>query len=107
MNVLFVCSRNRWRSPTAEILFADTPNWCTASAGTATDAECRVDEALLEWADLVVAMEAKHRRLLTTMFPNIMPHKSIAVLRIPDHYKAMDPALIRLLTLKMARWLPS
>lgn len=37
--VLFICSRNRLRSPSAERLFADWPGVETDSAGLAADAE--------------------------------------------------------------------
>lgn len=40
MNVLFVCGRNKWRSPTAEQVFADWPGIVCASAGLNHDAEC-------------------------------------------------------------------
>ena len=36
---LFVCSRNRLRSPTAEAVFGHLPDVETASAGTADDAD--------------------------------------------------------------------
>ncbi len=38
-NVLFLCSQNRLRSPTAEQVFADWPGIETASAGLLADAE--------------------------------------------------------------------
>ena len=38
-HVLFICSRNRLRSPTAERVFADWPGIETASAGLAPDAD--------------------------------------------------------------------
>ena len=38
-NLLFLCSRNRLRSPTAERVFADWPGVETASAGLAPDAD--------------------------------------------------------------------
>ncbi len=41
-NVLFVCSQNRLRIPTAEQLFADWPGVETASAGLKPDAETPV-----------------------------------------------------------------
>jgi UDP-N-acetylmuramyl pentapeptide synthase len=37
-HILFVCSRNRLRSPTAEQVFADWPGVETASAGLSPDA---------------------------------------------------------------------
>lgn len=38
-NVLFICSQNRLRSPTAEQVFADWPGIETSSAGLNNDAE--------------------------------------------------------------------
>ena len=49
--LLFVCSRNRLRSPTAEQVFASVPGFETRSAGTARDAETRLTAGLIEWAD--------------------------------------------------------
>ncbi|CAN5333980.1 hypothetical protein BH11PSE14_BH11PSE14_19620 [soil metagenome] len=60
--VLFVCSRNRLRSPTAEQVFADWPGIEVASAGTASDADVPVTPELLQWAELVLVMEPTRRR---------------------------------------------
>jgi hypothetical protein len=59
MNVLFLCSRNRLRSPTAERVFADWPGVETASAGLAPDAESPLTAELLAWADLVALLQAR------------------------------------------------
>ena len=48
--VLFICSRNRLRSPSAERLFADWPGVETDSAGLAADAETPLEREQLEWA---------------------------------------------------------
>ena len=61
MRLLFICSRNRFRSPTAEAVFAAAPGIETASAGIAPDAECPVTEDLIQWADLILAMETSHK----------------------------------------------
>ena len=97
MNVLFVCSRNRLRSPTAEAVFADVPGVAVASAGTAPDAEQSLDSELLAWADLICVMEARHKRHLTRSFSRHLRDKRLVVLDIPDIYDWMDPALIALL----------
>ncbi|MFO6029053.1 hypothetical protein ACLBT1_25210, partial [Pseudomonas aeruginosa] len=60
--VLFICSRNRLRSPSAERLFADWPGVETDSAGLAADAETPLEREQLEWATLVVVMERRHRQ---------------------------------------------
>jgi len=97
VNALFVCSRNRLRSPTAEAVFAGTPGVSVASAGTSPDAEQQVDPELIAWADLVLVMEGRHKRLLTRAFGPALRDKRLLVLGIPDDYAYMDPELVRLL----------
>lgn len=97
MNVLFVCSRNRLRSPTAEAVFAELPGIETASAGTSPDAEERVSRELITWADLIVVMEARHKRSLARSFADALRGRRVVVADIPDRYDAMDPELIELL----------
>lgn len=97
MNVLFVCSRNRLRSPTAEAVFADVDGIEVASAGTSADAEEVVTAELLQWADLIVAMEGRHKRALTRDHGRWLRGKRLVVLNIPDQYDYMDPELVALL----------
>lgn len=106
MNVLFVCSRNRLRSPTAEAVFADVPGVEVASAGTAPDADQPLDPELLAWADLICVMEARHKRHLTRSFGKRLRGKRLVVLGIPDIYDRMDPALIALLRARVGPLLP-
>lgn len=60
--VLFLCSRHRLRSPTAAAVFATWPGLEVDSAGLADDAETPLDPAQLDWAGLIVVMEAQHAR---------------------------------------------
>jgi predicted protein tyrosine phosphatase len=105
MNVLFLCSRNRLRSPTAERLFADWPGVETASAGLSADAESPVTPERLGWADLIVVMEAVHRRRLYARFAPQLRGKRIVCLDIRDDYDFMDPRLMDLLNARMPRHL--
>ena len=59
--VLFICSQNRLRSPTAEQVFSSWPGLEVASAGLNTGAETPVSAELIDWADLVFVMEKSHR----------------------------------------------
>ncbi len=104
-NVLFLCSRNRRRSPTAERVFADREGIETDSAGLAPDAELRVSSDQLQWADLIVVMEKSHRSTLTRRFGRYLAHARVVCLDIPDRYDFMDPDLVDLLERKMARFL--
>ncbi|MEO0558173.1 MAG: phosphotyrosine protein phosphatase [Bacteroidota bacterium] len=106
VRVLFVCSRNRLRSPTAEAVFASAPGVEALSAGTAPDAEERVSLDLVEWADLIVAMEARHRRQLVNTFGSELRDTRTVALGIPDDYGFMDPALVDLLRQRVTPLLP-
>lgn len=103
--LLFVCSRNRLRSPTAELVFAKRPGIETASAGLAPDAETPVDPDLLAWADIVFVMEKSHRKRLQDRFGKHLRDKRVVCLDIPDDYEFMDPQLVSLLEAKVERHL--
>jgi len=98
---LFICSRNRLRSPTAEVVFANWPEVETDSAGLALDAEVLLGVEQLEWADLVFVMERRHRQALLRRFPVAMRGKRLVCLDIPDDYDYLQPELVRVLELKV------
>ena len=105
--VLFICSRNRLRSPTAEQVFADWPGVETASAGLDHHADNPLTPELLQWADLVFVMERTHRNKLSKKFRAHLNGKRIVCLDIPDEYDYMDEGLVRLLKVKVPRHLPA
>ncbi len=94
MNILFICSRNQWRSPTAEAIYKNVEGIATKSAGTAASARTRVNEPLITWADIVFVMEDKHKDILHLQFPSAIQQKRVIVMHIPDEYKYMDNELI-------------
>ena len=104
--VLFVCSQNLLRSPTAEQVFAGHPGIECRSAGTDRDAENPITPELVEWADVIFVMEKAHRRKLTSRFGKYLANKRLICLDIPDEYPFMDPELVRLLKAKVPRHLP-
>ena len=97
MNALFICSRNQWRSPTAEAVFRRYPNVQTRSAGTSPNARHTVSINDITWADKVFVMEQKHKNRLSAQFSRALQHKEIIVLDIPDDYRYMDEELIEIL----------
>ncbi|MFZ3193598.1 MAG: protein tyrosine phosphatase [Moraxellaceae bacterium] len=97
MNVLFICSRNQWRSPTAEQVFRRGYAINVRSAGTASSAKRVISVQDLIWADLICVMEHKHKQRIFAAFPRLIQFKTIVVLDIPDDYLYMDPELIELL----------
>lgn len=105
-NILFVCTQNRLRSPTAEQAFANWPGVETRSAGLGNEAGNPVSPELLAWADIVFVMEQTHRAKLARKFRPHLRGKRVVCLDIPDEYDYMQPALVLLLKQKVARFLP-
>jgi protein-tyrosine phosphatase len=97
MNILFVCSRNKWRSRTAETIFKDNQKHNVKSAGTENEARITVTEKLINWADLIFVMEKKHKERLRDKFGQLIDDKEIVTLDIKDDYKYMDTELIEIL----------
>ena len=98
MNILFVCSRNQWRSPTAERHFQQHPVVNARSAGTSPRAKHTVSIDDIRWADVICAMEQKHKNRLTALFSRAAMNKRIVVLDIPDDYRFMDSELVDLIS---------
>ena len=94
MNILFICSRNEWRSRTAESIFSESEEHIVKSAGTAKSARLKVNERMLLWADIIFCMEDKHKEILRERFPFASRNQRVLVLHIEDEYKYMDPNLI-------------
>ncbi|MEQ9316226.1 MAG: hypothetical protein RLN72_10260 [Henriciella sp.] len=97
LKILFVCSRNRLRSPTGEAVFNEVEGVDARSAGTARDADWQITLDDVRWADLILAMEDKHANRLKADFRQAVAHKTIRVLGIPDDYKYMQGELVDLL----------
>jgi len=97
MRLLFLCSRNQWRSPTAEAVYQNDSRVEVRSAGVSASAKRRVTEKLLLWADLVLVMEHAHKQRLREQFPELMHELHIEVLDIPDAYEFMNPELVVLI----------
>lgn len=99
LNILFVCSRNQWRSPTAEKVWSNHPRISVRSAGTSPRARRTISAKDVQWADLIMVMEKKHKNRVVAEFTRMVSHKPIHVLDIPDEYKYMDEELIELVNL--------
>lgn len=104
MRLLFVCSENRLRSPTAEAVFSEYEGVEAIGAGTNLDAETPVSGDLIEWADVILVMEKSHRNKIVKKYGDLLKGKKLVVLDIPDVYECMDPELIRLLKAKVLRY---
>ena len=96
-HILFVCSKNQWRSPTAEQIWRKHSALAVRSGGTSSNARHTVSMDDVRWAHVIFVMEEKHKVQIMTKFRRELVNKPIHVLDIPDEYKFMDPELIELL----------
>lgn len=101
MNALFICSRNRLRSPTAERVFFETPGVTVRSAGTERDADNPISSDDVDWAEVIFVMESRHKKRLQQMFSRLLAQKRVIMLGIPDDYEFMQAELVALLTVKV------
>ena len=92
--LLFVCSRNRRRSLTAEKLFAGFPAYQVRSVGTQPEARIVITEGHIGWADVIFVMEKSHLNRIRRKFPHALTGKRVITLGIPDEYEFMQPELL-------------
>ena len=96
LNLLFVCSKNKWRSPTAEALYRNDCRVKVRSAGTSSSARKQISHKDLSWADLILVMENKHKKIIYSKYDRFeLPE--IIVLDIPDCYQYMSDELVEML----------
>lgn len=98
--VLFVCGKNRLRSPTAEQVFSAWP-------GVDADADEPLTGEMVAEADLIFVMEKAHRAKLTRRFRTHLKSARVICLDIPDDYAFMDPELVRILQARVPKFLPA
>lgn len=98
--LLFVCTGNSDRSPTAEKLFDDHDHYTARSCGIAPLAHIPVSDELIEWSDYIICMEVPHRFVLLNRYPAAQS-KPFFVLAIPDLYQKDEPELVEKLREKL------
>jgi predicted protein tyrosine phosphatase len=102
IRVLFVCTQNKLRSKTAEMLFSGHAAYSVRSAGTGHDAPVKVSAKLLRWADRILVMEQQHVDHLEAHFAEALRGKVVDCLEIPDEFDYMQPELCAILERKVA-----
>jgi len=102
-SLLFICSKNQWRSPTAELLFKNHAAHQARSAGTSDKARVKVNQKMIDWADVILVMERKHHQILKQRFN--LTDKQIIVLDIEDNYQFNDPELINIFSTSLQDFL--
>jgi predicted protein tyrosine phosphatase len=97
VRALFICQFNRRRSATAERVFAQDRTLDVRSAGTNDEALVRINERMLDWADIVFVMDEDQVRELRRLFPAHPAVAALVCLEIQDRYHFLDPQLVALL----------
>ncbi len=101
--LLFICSRNKVRSLTAERLLSGIPGYVVRSAGTQRSARIVVTEGHLGWADVIFCMEKSHLQRLRQRYPDALQGKEVVTLHIADEFAFMEDALLDELKVKLER----
>ena len=102
-NLLFICSKNQWRSPTAELLFKNHPLHQARSAGTSDKARIKVSQKLIDWADVLFLMERKHLDIIKQRYT--LNQQTVIVLDFEDNYQFNDPELIEILKVALSKYI--
>lgn len=97
INLLFICSRNKRRSLTAEIIFRNHESFNVKSCGTSPQSRIKINAKLIHWADVIYVMEKRHKEIITQQFRGKIQDKTIKILFIPDEFELMDERLIEIL----------
>jgi predicted protein tyrosine phosphatase len=105
IKILFICSRNKWRSLTAEKIFHGYNGYDVRSAGTEDRARIKVNIGHIGWADMIFVMEKKHHRRLREKFGDSLNNKTIICLDISDDYQFMDEELIQILKSRVSEFI--
>jgi len=93
--ILFVCTANVDRSPTAEFLYLGDPRYEVHSAGTAPFATNPLSREMMLWANRIFVMnerEDRHRTLVKMRFPDV--DRDVIDLDIEDRWRRGHPELV-------------
>lgn len=104
-NILFLCSQNKLRSPTAEAVFCDVTGWEVRSAGLNRGADIYISNEDVDWAEYIFVMEQTHKKKLKQKFRGCIKNQKVICLGIPDNYDYMDNKLIEILKKKVPHFI--
>jgi predicted protein tyrosine phosphatase len=104
-NILFVCSKNQCRSPTAEWLYGKNDDLSVSSAGTDSNSNNVASIDDLRWANQIFVFERSHRNKIRSIDRRFYDSLKIECLYIPDDYAYMDITLLYILCEKLTPYL--
>jgi len=105
IRVLFICSQNKLRSPTAERVFSTYSGIETDSAGLGNGANVPLSTEQIQWASLIFVMEQAHKKKLLKKYRPFLNDKKLICLGIADDFDFMQDELVEILTKKVEPFL--
>lgn len=105
-SILFICTSNIKRSPTAEELFSGVGDIETKSAGIyATQPQVKLTQELIDWADIAFVMSEEEKQFSYTQENFILGDTKLYNLNISDTYHKNEHGLKLELIKKVAQYL--
>lgn len=83
------------------MIFKKDERFYVKSAGTSPASRIRITEKLINWADVILVVEKRHKEIIRQQFQDVVRSKEIKVLFIPDDFEFVQAELIELLEEKM------
>ncbi|MEO1277185.1 MAG: phosphotyrosine protein phosphatase [Pseudomonadota bacterium] len=105
MNALFLCGKGRIRSPAAADIALEF-GVVSDFAGIGADADERVTQEQIDWAEKIFVMERRLRARLADVPGLDVSGRKIINLDVPDRFRPGDAALAELLRARLAPHLP-
>ena len=85
------------------MLFKNSTVHNARSAGTSDKARIKVNQKLVDWADVIFVMERKHLDIIRQRFD--VTKQELVLLNIEDEYQFGDPELVDLLKISLINYL--
>lgn len=101
-HVLFVSSKNQWRSPAREAIYRKEPGLSVRSAGNAK-AQKTLERLRHSWVRYILVIEDKHVSPIRAEHRQKIRDTKIFVLGSADEYRFMGPELMEIIKAKFDR----
>ena len=86
-------------------MFRHHPHYAARSAGTENNARVKLTAGHVGWADQIFCIKKSYAGRVQERFAPELADKPLIVVRVPDDYEFMDPALLDLLRTELSEHL--
>lgn len=94
IKILFLCTKNQRRSPTAEKTWNRRAGVSARSAGISLLCKNPLSAKDIRWAEYILVMEERHKTRLFDEFPRLLKDKKVHVLNVSEGQGFMSPELV-------------